>query len=70
MDTPDFEHGRVYFQQFGAERVHPFAAKMNSMLLQTIQIQVRQPIGHYILPNFLLNEKWSDPIFSMEDTTM
>ena len=21
MDTPDFEHGRVYFKQFGAERV-------------------------------------------------
>ena len=22
MDTPDFEHGRVYFKQFGAERVN------------------------------------------------
>ena len=22
MDTPDFEHGRVYFEQFGAERVN------------------------------------------------
>ena len=21
METPDFEHGRVYFKQFGAERV-------------------------------------------------
>ena len=21
MDTPDIEHGRVYFKQFGAERV-------------------------------------------------
>ena len=21
---PDFEHGRVYFKQFGAERVKPF----------------------------------------------
>ena len=21
MDTPDFEHGRFYFKQFGAERV-------------------------------------------------
>ena len=24
MDTPDFEHGRVYFKQFGAERVKEF----------------------------------------------
>ena len=24
MDTPDFEHGRVYFKQFGAERVKLF----------------------------------------------
>ena len=22
MDTPDFKHGRVYFKQFGAERVN------------------------------------------------
>ena len=22
MDTPDVEHGRVYFKQFGAERVN------------------------------------------------
>ena len=24
METPDFEHGRVYFKQFGAERVKQF----------------------------------------------
>ena len=24
METPDFEHGRVFFKQFDAERVNPF----------------------------------------------
>ena len=24
METPDFEHGRVYFKQFGTERVNGF----------------------------------------------
>ena len=26
MKTPDFEHGKVYFKQFGTERVKPFVA--------------------------------------------
>ena len=26
MDTPDFEHGRVYFKQFGAERVNSISS--------------------------------------------
>ena len=28
METPDFEHGRVYFKQFGAERVNEIDAKL------------------------------------------
>ena len=39
MDTPYFEHGRVYFEQFGAERVNKI---FYLVCLQTIQIQVSQ----------------------------
>ena len=31
METPDFEHGRVYFKQFGAERV-----KVPFIIIQTV----------------------------------
>ena len=32
MDTPNFEHGRVYFKQFGAERVKAHITKPNNAL--------------------------------------
>ena len=37
MDTPDFEHGRVYFKQFGAERVN---LSTNTERLEGIVLEV------------------------------
>ena len=31
MDTPDFEYGRVYSKQFGAERVKADESKQNQI---------------------------------------
>ena len=32
METPAIVHGRVYFQQFGAERVKPFSKTLTCFL--------------------------------------
>ena len=35
MDTPDFDHGRDYFKQFGAERVKMNSRFANMFIMQT-----------------------------------
>ena len=34
METPDFEHGTVYFKQFGAERIKVAQKKMHVAKIQ------------------------------------
>ena len=41
MDTPDFEHGRVYFKQFGAERVNGDAE-----ILYNFDTRCHNPFSH------------------------
>ena len=36
METPDYEHGRVYFKQFGAERVNFITIVSFSKIMQTV----------------------------------
>ena len=39
METPDFVHGRVYFKQFGAERVKILCLRKNECIPSPASIE-------------------------------
>ena len=65
MDTPDFEHGRVLFKQFGAERVNDFITDINFSAGNMTQLYLYPYIYSGIIKiqsdrDFLQNDVLSD----------